>query len=265
MTSNPKYSVRVAKVAAEEVPCFETYWQSTKGTWEMLHFYVMIIRGNGITALVNTGPPRNPKELAELNEAFRSSYQSGDRGTLIVKDDERIESVLSRNNVDPAKVDYVIVSPFQAYAISNVDLFPNAKICLSKRGWINFHAPRFPYGPRWTEIPDRILSYLVTNAWDRVRLMEDEDTVTQGIRTFWTGVHHKSSMAVSVYTAKGTVIFSDAVFKYANVENDIPLGLSQNLDDCKQLYQRLRREPAILVPAYEPEVLSRHPEGVIVP
>jgi hypothetical protein len=257
------YSVSVAKVAAEEVPCFEAFWMSTKGTWEMLHFYMMIIQGNGITALVNTGPPRNPKELAELNETFRSSYQSGDRGTLIVHDEERIESVLSKNNVDPAKVDYVIVSPFQAYAISNVDLFPNAKICLSKRGWVNFHAPKYPYSPRWTEIPDRILVYLVTSAWDRVRLLEDEDTVTPGIRTFWTGVHHKSSTAVCVDTAKGTVVFSDSVFKYDNVEKDIPLGLSQSLDDCRQAYDRIRREADILVPAYEPEVLKRHPGGII--
>lgn len=263
MSRDEHFSVTVAKVAAEEVPCFEAYWQSTKGLWEMLHFYVMIIRGNGLTALVNTGPPRDPKALAELNEAFRSSYQNGDRGTLIVKKEESIEEVLSRQNVDPVNVDYVIVSPFQAYAISNVDLFPNAKICLSKRGWINFHAPRFRYSPRWTEIPDRTLTYLVTSAWNRVRLMEDEDTVTPGIRTFWTGVHHKSSMAVCVDTTKGTVIFTDSVFKYENVEKNIPLGLSQNLDDCKLIYDRLRREASILIPAYEPEVFKRHPGGII--
>jgi hypothetical protein len=103
----------------------------------------------------------------------------------------------------------------------------------------------------------------VTSAWDRVRLLEDEDTVTPGIRTFWTGVHHKSSTAVCVDTAKGTVVFSDSVFKYDNVEKGIPLGLSQSLDDCRQAYDRIRREADILVPAYEPEVLKRHPGGII--
>jgi glyoxylase-like metal-dependent hydrolase (beta-lactamase superfamily II) len=257
------YSVSVAKVAEEEVPCFETHWMSTKGTWEMLHLYIMIIRGNGITAIVNTGPPRDPKTLAELNDAFRGFYQSGDKGTLIVRNEDRIEGVLAKQNIDPAKVDYVIVTPFQAYAISNVDLFPNAKICFSKRGWIDFHAPRFPYSQRWTEIPDGTLVHLVTKAWSRVRLLEDDDAVAPGIRVFWTGVHHRSSMAICVESSKGTVIFSDCFFKYDNVENNIPLGVLESLEESKAAYERIRREGTILVPAYDPEVFKRNPGGVI--
>jgi len=118
-----KYSVSVAKVAAEEVPCFEAYWMSTKNTWEMLHFYMMIIRGSGITAIVNTGPPRDPKKLEELNDAFRSSYKTGDRGTLIVKEEERPETLWPKLGIDPETVDYVIVTPLQAYATANLDLF----------------------------------------------------------------------------------------------------------------------------------------------
>jgi len=257
------YSVSVGKVAAEEVPSFEAYWMSTKNTWEMLHFYMMIIRGDGITAIVNTGPPRDPKKLAELNDAFRSSYQTGDKGTLIVKEEERPQVLWPKLGIDPERVDYVIVTPLQAYATANLDLFPKAKICISKRGWIDFHAPRFGHGPRWTMIPDEILVYLETTAWNRVRLLEDEDTVAPGIRTFWTGVHHKSSMAICVDTIKGQVVFSDSVFKYDNVEKNIPLGITQSLDECALAYERIRREAHILVPGYEPEVFKRHPGGVI--
>jgi len=257
------YSVSVAKVAAEEVPCFEAYWMSTKNTWEMLHFYMMIIRGNGITAIVNTGPPRDLRKLEELNDAFRSFYKTGDRGTLIVKEGERPQTLWPKLGIDPKTVDYVIITPLQAYATANLDLFPKAKICISKRGWIDFHAPRFSHGPRRTMIPDEILVYLDTTAWNRVRLLEDEDTIVPGIRTFWTGVHHRSSIAICVDTKKGLVIFSDSVFKYDNIEKNIPLGLSESLDECAVAYERIRREAEILVPAYEPEVMKRHPNGVI--
>jgi len=253
----------VAKVAAEEVPCFEVYWMSTKNTWEMLHFYMMIVRGNGITAIINTGPPRDAKKLEILNRAFRTFYESGDRGTLIVKEEERPEVLYPKLGIDPKNVDFVIVSPLQAYATANLDLFSKAKICISKRGWIDFHAPRFHHGPRWTMIPDEILVYLDTTAWERVRLLEDEDIVAPGIRAFWTGVHHKSSMAICVDTSKGRVVFTDSVFKYDNVEKNISLGITRSLDECEVAYERIRREADILVPAYDPEVVKRHPGGVI--
>jgi len=229
----------------------------------MLHFYMMIVRGNGITAIVNTGPPRDPEALSELNRLFRAAYQSGDKGTLVVREEDRIETVLSKQGIDTNKVDYVIVTPFQAYAISNVDLFPNAKICLSKHGWIEFHAPKFRYASRRMEIPDPTLMYLETTAWDRVRLLEDEDTIAPGIHVFWTGVHHRSSMAVCVETAKGRVVFSDCFFKYDNVEKNIPLGIQESLEESIIAYERIRQGAKILVPAYDPDVLKRHPDGVI--
>jgi glyoxylase-like metal-dependent hydrolase (beta-lactamase superfamily II) len=263
LSNSVTYSVRVARVCEEEVPCFEAYWMSTKGTWEMLHFYMMTILGNGITAVVNTGPPRDAKALSELNRSFRAAYQSGDKGTLIVREEDRIENVLSKQGIDPNKVDYVIVTPFQAYAISNVDLFPNAKICLSKRGWIDFHAPKFPNPSRWTEIPEPILIHLETTAWDRVRLLEDEDTIAPGIKVFWTGVHHRSSLAVCVETAKGSVVFSDCFFKYDNIEKNIPLGIQESLEETMKAYDRIRREAKVLLPAYDPDVFKRHPGGVI--
>jgi hypothetical protein len=70
-------------------------------------------------------------------------------------------------------------------------------------------------------------------------------------------------MAICVDTSKGRVVFSDSVFKYDNVEKNIPLGITQSLDECALAYERIRREADILVPAYEPEVFKRHPGGVI--
>jgi hypothetical protein len=230
---------------------------SNWNTWEKLFFYMMIIQGNGITAIVNTGPPREP-ELSQINRVNRAIY-GGDRGSIIAREEERPWVCLPKIGIDANKVDFVIVTPLQSYAISNVDMFPNAKICLSKRGWLDFHAPKFVHGSRQLAIPDKTLIYLETVAWNRLRLLEDEDTIAPGIRVFWTGVHHRSTIAVCVETKKGTVIFSDCFFKYDNIEKNRPLGIQESM----LAYERIGREGKILIPPYDPEVLKRHPQGEI--
>jgi len=259
LEEDPKYRVSVFKLAEEEVPGPEVCWQTNWDTWETLYFLMMVVRGNGITTIVNTGPP---KDLTKLNLALREHYGS-DRGKIIVREEERPWNVLSKIGVDPEKVDYVIVTPFQSYSISNVDLFPNAKICLSKKGWLDFQAPRFPYD-RHNEIPDDILIYLETTACNRVRLLEDEDSPIPGIQTFWTGCHHRNSIAVCVNTEKGNVIFTDCSFKYVNVEGGKLLGCAESLEECMTAYDRIRRVGQIVIPAYDPIVLERYNGGSVV-
>jgi len=110
-------------------------------------------------------------------------------------------------------------------------------------------------------IPDHTLRHLVTDAWPRVRLLEDEDTILPGIRTFFAGVHHRSSMAVAIETAKGTAIYSDCCFKFRNVEENIPIGYVENIEEAYLSYARIRREAKLLIPAFDPGVFERYPAG----
>jgi len=59
------------------------------------------------------------------------------------------------------------------------------------------------------------------------------------------------------------VVVSDSFFKYGNIEKPHPLGLSESLEECHVTYDRIRREAAITLPLYDPEVLERYPGGVI--
>ncbi|MBV9208095.1 MAG: hypothetical protein JO037_22455, partial [Actinobacteria bacterium] len=54
----------------------------------------------------------------------------------------RLEAQLSRLDVDVTDVTHVIVTPFQPYALGNLLALPDAAYCLSRTGWIDFHAPR---------------------------------------------------------------------------------------------------------------------------
>lgn len=70
-------------------------------------------------------------------------------------------------------------------------------------------------------------------------------------------------MAFLVETAKGVVGFTDAIFMYRNIEQNIPLGLSESLEEHYKLFARMRREADIIVPLYDPLVADRHRSGTI--
>ncbi|GIW03482.1 MAG: hypothetical protein KatS3mg059_0102 [Thermomicrobiales bacterium] len=241
-------------------PGFEIFWMEPNAPAEPLVLVCLIIRGNGKTVVVNTGP--DVDMLPELNTRWA---KFDPRHQLRVAPEERLETALGRAGVRLDQVDHVIVTPFQPYAIGNLTAFPRAQYCLSKRGWIEFHAPRWrehPHDYRPFVIPEKILVPLVTSRWHQVRLLEDEEEILPGLSVFWVGTHHRSSLAVKISTAEGTVIASDAFFRYENVTENRPLGINESLEECLAAYDRIRREADILIPLYDPRVFERHPRGI---
>jgi glyoxylase-like metal-dependent hydrolase (beta-lactamase superfamily II) len=228
--------------------------------WETLYFWMVVVRGNGKTAIINTGPPA---DLGALNARWSGAF--GERGKLAREESERPVAALALMGIKPEEVDYLLITPLQAYATANIQLFPNAQVCFSRRGWIeDFHAEKFSmHVPRELRIPDETLRYLMFEGSEKLRLLNDEDEIAPGITGFWTGVHHRSSMAYVIETARGKVIVSDCFFKYGNVERMEPLGIMESLEECHRAYERIKREGDILIPLYDPEVLERFPEGKI--
>jgi glyoxylase-like metal-dependent hydrolase (beta-lactamase superfamily II) len=256
-----KYEIQLCKAGESDVPGPEVYWMRNWNTWERLNFIIAVVRGGGKTIVINTGPPA---DLSSLNEAWVSGY--GDPRVAIRRsDDERPENALRRVGVEPDLVDYVLLTPLQAYATANIPSFPNATICISRRGWIeDIHAPLWPtHVPRKFCIPDEVLVYLETEAWSRVRLIEDDEEILPGIQARWVGAHHRSSMAFFIATETGTVAISDCFFKYGNLEQNIPLGVMESLEECMRSYAFIRRSAKMAVPLYDPEVFERHPAGKI--
>ena len=73
------------------------------------------------------------------------------------EESERPIAALASIGIAPEAVDYVLITPLQAYATANIHLFTNATVCLSKRGWVeDYHVPKWPmHIPRELRIPDR--------------------------------------------------------------------------------------------------------------
>jgi glyoxylase-like metal-dependent hydrolase (beta-lactamase superfamily II) len=254
------YQIQLLKMGQCEVPGPEVFWMSHWNDWVQLYFWMVVIRGNGKTAIINTGPPA---DLAELNE--RWSRGVGERGKLVREESERPVSALASIGIQPEDVDCVLITPLQIYATANIQLFKNAEICISGRGWIeDFHAEKFPmHVPRKLRLSDETLRYLMFEGHQKLRLLDDQDEVMPGLRCFWAGVHHRSSMCYVIDTEQGRVGVSDCLFKYGNLEDGEPLGIQESLEEYYVTSRRLVRETDIFVPLYEPDVLRRFPGGRI--
>lgn len=260
MPSGP-FAVQVKVMGRmDSVPGAEIYWMENlrDDQWEPLVFYMGVLRAPGITAIVNTGPPLD--QLTWMNDLWSAV---GERTQLVVREDEQPVNALASIGISPDQVTHVLITPFQAYAMGNIDRFSNAQIVLSRHGWLEFHLPRYPgHQPRRMEIPDRILCHLVTDAWSRVRLVDDEEIVP-GLRTVWAGCHHRSSLLICADTPKGTVVLSDCFFRYRNVESNHPIGIMESYEECVTAYEKARALGQILVPLYDPDVLQRYQGGQI--
>lgn len=253
------YSVRVLKMGQSDVPGPEVYWMSSWNEWLTLYFWMVVIQAGGKTVIINTGPPA---DLTSMNEQW-AAY-AGPRCQMVRQPHERPDAALASIGLSPSDIDFVIVTPLQSYATGNIPLFRNAQVCISRKGWIeDFQAPRFPsLAQRQNKIPNDVLAYLEIECPERLRLLADEDEILPDLRTRWVGVHHRSSIAVEVDTSHGKVVLTDAAFHYGNIERPHPLGIMESLEECHSAYERFRAVD-VVIPLYDPEVWSRHPNGIV--
>lgn len=255
--ANGQLTVTVLPVGRSEIPGPELFWMSRFEEWLPLVFQVVLIQGPDATVLVNTGPPR---DLTALNKRWATFL--GERAALHRKDGEFVIDQLARVGVEPGDVTHVVLTPLQLYTTANVPVFRSATICIAKRGWVHFHTTHsHQHDDRSTSIPDDVLIDLLTDAWPRVRLLDDEDVILPGVRTWWAGTHHRASLVVEVDTPQGLVAISDAFFWLENVTEPHPIGINESLEEAARSYERVAATADIVVPLYDPKNLDRFPEG----
>jgi glyoxylase-like metal-dependent hydrolase (beta-lactamase superfamily II) len=256
-----KYTVQALKSGTFEVPGPEVYWMENWNHREEMNIILYLVRSGNQNILINTGAPQ---DLRTLNQAWLNFFGYPEAQIT------RAESELPQNLLQPYgltadDITTVIVTPLQAYATANIPLFRNATICISRRGWIeDFQAPTYHlHVPRHLRIPPEVNHYLQNEGWEKIRLLGEEEEILPGLRTFWAGVHHRSSLAVCIDTAAGTVILTDCFFKYGNIENNRYLGVMESMMEADATWKRIRKEADIYASIYDPEVFERHPGGVL--
>ncbi len=261
------YKITALKMGAANVPAAEVYWMTKLVGWEMLTFWAFFIEGGNKKILLNTGFPRDYSALKKLWTTWALSAMNEPGHDPVIEEKNWIVNALAGINVRPGEITDVIVTPITSYATGGLDQFDKATLWLSRRGWLDFHAPdpEIPQLPRNILFPDHVIRYLVEaeNA-ARIKLMPDtEKEILPGISTWFCGGHHRSSMAVKVKTQQGVAGLTDAVFKYRNYEENIPLGLSESLEEHYRLFAKLKREVDFILPLYDPELENKYPALII--
>lgn len=259
MHNEQRHSVRLLDVGRSDIPGPELYWMRDFFEWYELCFQVAVVQGPDSLVLINTGPAA---DLSAMNAGWAQFL--GERAAMRSRPGMHVLAQLKELGISPAEVTHIALTPLQLYTVSNVLEFDSAEICISRRGWEHLHAGRAVlHDARETSIPADILGPLVTTHRDRIRLLEDEDEIVPGVRTWWSGGHHRASITIDVDTSDGVVVLSDSFFYLENVVEDHPIGISENVWECLDAYERVRRTASTIVPLYDPKNFERFPGGVV--
>lgn len=255
------FGVRLLHLGDGDVPGPEVFWMSDWEAWYTLAFQAVLIKGEGVTALVSTGPA---EDLGPMNAQWASFL--GERAAMRRAPGQWLPEQLTSLGVQPSEVTHVLLTPLQLYTTSNVAAFSRAQICLTRRGWTHFHTTkRHPHDDRDACLPPDVLHHLTHEAWDRVRLLADEDEVVPGLRTWWAGSHHRASMAIEIDSTAGLVTVTDAYFTRRNLDEDHPIGICENIYEALAVHERIRRVADIPLTLYDRDQLTTYPDGVVAP
>jgi glyoxylase-like metal-dependent hydrolase (beta-lactamase superfamily II) len=246
------YTIQALKCAEHVTSGAVFFFMSRFDEKVKVYLYFYLIKGNGKTIVVDTG-------LGDYEK--RSQLQTV--GAFDVGIEQDTTSCLKRFGVLPEDVDYLILTHLHNDHCGNAMLFKNAKIVISKKGWINTIAPKHRSLYPHPLYPRNVYEYLINKAWDRVILAADNFELLDGIKITWAGGHTVCSQMVWIDTNKGkAVITGDAIFLYENLESNIPIGLTTNIFESMDAMEQIRKADIVLT-MHEPKVLERYPEGKV--
>lgn len=215
------------------------------------NFY--LIQSEDRTILVDTGLDNLESYLTE-----------GQVNNFVSAPSRTTEELLREVGVAPEDVDTLILTHLHFDHYLNAQLFPNARIILNRREWLYVLLPENErYAPR-VGFPREVFGWLANDAWERLELIDGDVEVLPGIRVIWTGGHSPGHQIVTVETAQGlAVIPGDEIYKYENLEEDIPIGYYYDFERVSAAMDLLREIGGILLPAHDPKLHERHPHSQI--
>jgi len=161
---------------------------------------------------------------------------------------------LARLGIDPAEVKLLVLTHAHYDHAGNLDLYPNAKIVMSRK------RPQYAHHIDPLDI-QRIQA--LADAGRITLLDEPRNTLIPGIELYEIGGHTPGQLAVVVQMPEGPVILaSDAIHYYEELEQDRPFAVLDSLADMYQGYAQIRQwlqeQPdAVVIPGHDPDVMNR--------
>ncbi|MBM3706600.1 MAG: MBL fold metallo-hydrolase [Actinobacteria bacterium] len=237
----------------KSLPGSNVFLQSDPAKLYELYIYVFIVKGNGKTLIIETGCG----DVSEINKT--NMEQNSGHNFFDIPEEERTASIISRANIDPGDVDFVLLTHFHHDHCSNVDLFPNAKIVLSENGWLKYLKRDRFYFDNKTDFPSKPLNYISSLDPAKLILVRQELNILEGISAFWVGGHTPCCVAYEVLTEIGRAVFtSDIAFVEGNITRNHPTGNFYDLKECYKGYEKIRKRADIILTTHDPDILNKN-------
>lgn len=257
----PTYELQACRVAVMPIPGWEIFFARNDVNLYPLNFYVWIVRGNGLTGLIDTGLPIDRTERQRITDTCRQVDPQCAFTEIVT-----LDQLYAQQHLKPEQIDFVLLTQSITYHSGGIteELMPRAHVYVARAGMMEFlletpgHPPRDVYFTTagWTYLRQLLIE-------ERLHLVDDPTEVAPGIIYETTGGHHPGSAAVRVETALGTVGILETVPLNANVEEEHPMGVAENVALCRQVIRRYKRECDLVLADHDPKILERFPGGIV--
>lgn len=240
------------EVGRANIPGPELFWMSNFGDTFSLSFQVALVRTENALILLNSGPEEN---LEPMNSHW--AVNLGPDSAMEVSGEGDLVTQLLLHGISPSDVSHVVLSPLQLYSTGGLHHFSNAEVCISRRGWVHLLTTKnHPHDSKRHSINDATLAHLVSDGWDKLRFLEDEDEIVPGVRTWWTGTHHRASVATEFRYQGKKVLWTDAIFYHENLVRRHPIGVCESIEEALVFFDRASRYDLVF-PMYDPANRAR--------
>lgn len=173
-----------------------------------------------------------------------------------------IPAALATVGVRPDEIDAVIITHCHYDHVGGNELFTRARFYI--------HRDEIPLAlapPPWAAhyLPDDAKHLVAVR--DRLTVLQDEQEIVRGVRTWRAGGHTPGSVIVYVESDRGPVaIMGDVMHDYVNLDRWWP-GTSNNywnIDELVCAYARVRAEARVVLPGHDWRLWRMHPGGRII-
>ena len=174
----------------------------------------------------------------------------------------RPSEAVARVGVAPDQVTDVIISHIHWDHFDGVELFPKATIWIQREEVEHHIDSAGKVLDRAVDAGDaQVLARLMKAG--RVRLVDGDQEIIDGIKVWIGGKHTFQSQFVSARLTGGTAVFaSDNAYLYENLDKRVPIA--QTVDAASNLRAQermlaLASDRRLIVPGHDPEVMKRFP------
>jgi glyoxylase-like metal-dependent hydrolase (beta-lactamase superfamily II) len=246
-TSSPAYRIYPLRNGQCQIAGHHAFHGgNTNETYDYTLFLWLILGGDK-PMLVDAGL----SDVAEMNRGAAHVL----RKPITQASHETSRAQLRQFGLTPGDIGRVFITHLHFDHVDDLLLYTNATVYIGKKEWEG----ALQTTPSWGD--GRILHEFSNNPQCRQRLVLVEDQeILPGLESFWVGGHTPGSTAYCVHTAHGwAVLTGDTISLLANFEQQRPIGVFHNLEQCSAAFQKIRARADIVLPSHDPATLDRWP------